>query len=90
MKYSYVKSFYQKTRRYHYVTRPGFPVVRIRAEPRTLEFDTVYDLVMRAETVDEVKKIRRQVGMRANPNIVPRYTETNAWIKRLEEKYGVR
>jgi hypothetical protein len=64
-------------------------VVRIRAEPGSLEFDIIYDLVMRTETVDEVKEIRRRVGMKMEPKIIIRNTEVNAWVKQMEEKYGV-
>jgi hypothetical protein len=90
MKYSYIKSFDQGLRRYHYVSRPGFPRVRIRAEPGSFKFDIIYDLVMCAETVDKVKEIRRRVGMKMNPKIYIRNIEVNAWVKQMEEKYGVR
>jgi hypothetical protein len=90
VKYSHVKSFDTHGKRYHYVKRPGFPVVRIRAEPGSLEFDTIYDLVMRAQTVDEIKEIRKRVGMKMSPRVVIKHTEVNTWVKSMEEKYGIK
>jgi hypothetical protein len=52
-----------RRRVYRYVHRPGYPRVRVRAEPGSLEFDAVYVAVMRATSLDEVIEMRRRLGM---------------------------
>jgi hypothetical protein len=92
VKYPHLKSFYNHGKRYHYVSRPGFPMVRIKARRQSIEFNIVYDLIMRAETVDEIKEIRKRVGMKIESKTMPekQETEIDVWIKQLEEKYGIK
>lgn len=67
-------------------------MVRIKARRQSIEFNIVYDLIMRAETVDEIKEIRKRVGMKIESKTMPekQETEIDVWIKQLEEKYGIK
>lgn len=72
-------------RRFYYFRRPGFPIVRIKAEPETIEFDAVYNRIARAESIAEVEALRARLGMRPKPpNRVHDYDAIDRFLDECE------
>jgi hypothetical protein len=75
-------------RRFYYFRRPGFPIVRIKSEPGTVEFSYIYRSLTELETIAEFEAVRTRLGMQQRRRID--WDRADAFIARAEREVAKR